>query len=133
MNLYTKKINVGQRQIKSTVTREMVDDLGSYYGISGFYVKKDLIQEPLKNNIITFNNYNDEYYSITINDKLYERYKKILKVTKDEYLKKVFEQIEICEKNRKDDMMMMESKLIDELSDSINNQIINDLMKLKNK
>lgn len=96
-----------------------------------FYVHKKHIPYPINNNIIKIVSFNKNYYSVSINYFLHERYLKLCKITKNKELLDILNIIEICIFNRKKILETMEDELVQELSESINKYILNELHKLK--
>jgi hypothetical protein len=105
----------------------MVSDIKNF----DFYIKDDIGISPMKNNIITIFKSNYEgFYKVEVDYVLYERYQKIYRITKSDILKKIFDLIILCEKNMIS-YNSVEIELVDELSKSIDKDIIKNLRELK--
>ena len=130
LNISTKEVKVGTFKINTAVTREMVNEI-SAFSYATNYIKKSLVK-PMDTVIIKIydDKCHDNFYKVEINQKLLERYSKIYKVTKNEGLKKILEAADICEKNMSSSVGMMEESLIQELSSSIDREIIKKLISL---
>lgn len=127
MKLHSKNVSTTTTQLKSNVTRSQINDLINM----DFYVHKKHILYPINNNIIKIISFNENYYTVNINYFLHERYLKLCKITKNKELLDILDIIEICKFNRKCFNEMVEDELVQELSKSIDKQILNELHKLK--
>ena len=128
MKLHSKNVSTTTTQLKTNVTRSQISDLINM----DFYVHKKHIPNPINNNnIIKIVSFNENYYSVNINYFLHERYLKLCKITKNKELLDILDIIEICKFNRKCFNEMVEDELVQELSKSIDKQILNELHKLK--
>ena len=130
LNLSTKVVKVGTFKINTAVTKEMVDEI-SAFSYATNYIKKSLVK-PMDTVIIKIydDKCHDNYYKVEINQKLLERFTKIYKITKNEGIRKILEAADICEKNMASGVGMMEESLIQELSTSIDREIIKKLMSM---
>ncbi len=114
--------------MKTYNTKEMVYDLKNF----DFYIKDDIGVSLMRNNIINiFKSSYENFYRVEVNYALYERYRKIYQITKSDKLRKIFELISFCEKNKVESHDIMEIELSRELSKTINKEIIEQLQKLR--
>ena len=130
MKLTTKTIKAGTKKINATVTREQLDDLINF---DRFYVEKIKLDKIINNDLISFDEMNEKCLYIHINYKLLKRVEKLVKITDDEKVKEVVVYVRYVDSIKKSHNMAyeMEKMLADELSKSINNEIIKNVMSLK--
>ena len=97
-----------------------------------FYIhKEDFIEELVNSSLISYIEFNDDYYKIDINYKFLERIKKLCKINDDNKYQKYIAYIKYLESKKISMIGMMESILSKELTTSINNEIIKKLKNLK--
>jgi hypothetical protein len=128
MNLTTKNISINTRKINATITKEQIYDLKQY---SRYYVLKRKIDNIINNDLISFEERDELTLYVNINNKLFERLQKLYKITKDESSKEIIEYVEYVKKNLINSISEMESVLVEELTTSINKEILNKIMNLK--
>lgn len=115
--------------MKAKWTQEMINDLRNF----DFYVKKSDNIYPIDNDFIKIESYSNsnKYYQVYVNYILYERLLKISKFTNNEKYNKIIELVKYCESNKVNDFIsVLESELVDELSNSINKNIISNIIKM---
>jgi len=103
-----------------------------------YYVIKDdfdyvfNLKEEIKNDFLKIEIYNEYFYSIEVNEKLYERFKKILKMAYHPGIHRYIKIVKYAKKNNKRFSDVIEITSINEISKSIDKQILENLFKLKN-
>ena len=120
---------VGTFHVKTDVTIEMISDLKNV----DFYVKKELVK-PINNKIITIKKCSyKKHYKVDINYVYLDRLMKLNKIMNKDTYKEITDLVELCEKNQRGWWGVTEDEMVDELSESINKQILNDLRKIGEK
>lgn len=103
-----------------------------------YYVNKEdfddvfNLKENINNEFLKIETYNEYFYSVYVNEKLYERFKKILKMAYHPGIDKYIKIIKYTKKNKKDFNHVLEITGVNEISKTIDKEIIENLFKLKN-
>jgi hypothetical protein len=118
---------VGTHTVKSNITPEMVSDIRN----TNFYVKKDLVR-PMDNKILRIRECpHKNHYEVHINYVLFDRLIKIIKITDTKLYEDIIKTVEICVMNSKNWWSVAEDEMVEELTQSIDRQILKDLMEGK--
>jgi len=131
LDIHTVSAMSTTTNVKCTVTDELVNDLKNF----DFYVEKGLGVIPIDSDYIKIYEYehNKDYYKVEINDKFHDRMIKLYNITKDKNLGKIIKLVEHCQTNKKGWMDMVQSQCVKEMCDSINTDIMkNILINIKN-
>lgn len=135
MNWFTKNISVKSRKIKANVTPQQIQDLRSYHGLTGqpsiTHYKYDIKSENER--VLILNNTNIVYdftfkviFTLTTIQERKIKVGAIMGIESLKTLKRIIDESKIVE----DYAEMLEETLVDEISKSINKDIIENLHKL---
>lgn len=127
MKIYSKNVSVGTSKVNVNVTREQMLDIYNY----DFYVHKKFIPKPICNEVIKIETYNENYYQVYINTFLNDRYLKLSKITKNKDVQEILDLVDMCKEHRMGFNELMEDELVQELSRSIDKEIIKNLINMK--
>lgn len=131
MNLMSKTISVGNRAINSRVTKEQVEDLMNLYK-SFRYKLENQSEKLVLEKYFKIKFVKEEYVHYSILRKQEIRRLKLLILKKDELaeiIQKILDNSELVDDPSIQDI---ESALINELTQSINKNIVNKLMSMSN-
>jgi hypothetical protein len=129
LKLTTKNISVQDRVIKSSFTREMVDDLNNMYKSMRYKIENQS-DRLVFDKYFRVKNVKDKYVNYSIPNKQEIRRFKLLILKNDDVsviIQKILDNSELIEDSSIQDM---EKILINELAQSIDKSIFNNLMNL---
>lgn len=129
MNLTSKKVSVGNIKINSQVTREQIDDLNNMYK-SFRYKLENEIEKPILEQYFRLKFIKEGYAYYPILKKQDIRRLKLLVLKHDELAEIIQKILDNSELVTEPSIQDVESALIDELSQSINKEIISKLMNM---
>lgn len=131
MNLTSKKVSVGNIKINSQVTREQIDDLNNMYKSFRYKLENEL-EKPILEQYFRLKFIKKGYAYYPILKKQDIRRLKLLVLKHDEFAEIIQKILDNSELVTDPSIADLETMLVNEISQSINKDIITKLMNMSN-